>query len=211
MTLAKNSLNELDYFNSLDQKILSSMQREYSMAAEVLNNLYRLSQDNLDTAVTNFLMNTKFSPRLNNVLNYSREEALRLGHTTVSTEHLLLSLLSEEEGSAAIILKNLNVNLSSLRKLIESAIKNNDKSEFTNPDLIKLNQQAARTIKLTFLEYKSKSKNISTSHLLLSILNDKNSIAERALRQFDVNYKIVQNELGMILNIDKDNEWYKRR
>ena len=157
-------------------------------------------------------MDAKFSPRLNDVLSYSREEALRLGHTTVSTEHLLLGILSEEKGSAAIILKKLNVNLTSLRKIIESAIKNNDKSEFTNSDHIKLNQQAARTIKLTFLEYKSISPGISASHLLLSILNnDKNSVAERALRQYDVNYKIVQNELGMMLNIDKNSEWYKKR
>jgi len=194
MTLAKNYLNELDYYNSLDQKILSSMQREYSMAAEVLNNLYRLSQDNLDTAVTNFLMNTKFSPGLNNALNHSREEALRLGHTTVSTEHLLLGILNEEEGSAAVILKKLNVNFSSLRKIIESAIQKNNKREFTSPDNIKLNQQAARAIKLTFLEYKSISKDLSTVHLLLSLLNDKNSVVERALRQFNIDYEIIQNE-----------------
>ena len=74
-------------------------------------------------------MDAKFSPRLNDVLSYSREEALRLGHTTVSTEHLLLGILSEEKGSAAIILKKLNVNLTSLRKIIESAIKNNENDE----------------------------------------------------------------------------------
>ena len=67
-------------------------------------------------------MDAKFSQRLNDVLSYSREEALRLGHVAIGTEHLLLGILREGEGSAAIILKALSVDLSSLRKVVELSL-----------------------------------------------------------------------------------------
>ena len=99
-------------------------------------------------------MDAKFSPRLNDVLSFSREEALRLGHSAIGTEHLLLGILREGEGSAAMILKQLSVNLNSLRKVIESAIVNNEKSDYTHSDHIELKKQAARAVKLTYLELK---------------------------------------------------------
>ena len=64
-------------------------------------------------------MNSKFSPRLNEVLSYSREEALRLGHNAIGPEHFLLGILRDGQGSAAMILKALNVDLTALRKVKE--------------------------------------------------------------------------------------------
>ncbi len=146
-------------------------------------------------------MDAKFSPRLNDVLGYSREEALRLGHAAIGTEHLLLGILREGEGSAAIILKALSVNLSALRKVVESAIQNNEKSDFSKSDHIELKKQAARAVKLTYLELKVfKSTEVRTAHLLLSMLKDEDSVVTRALMQFNVDYEAVKNEFTMMLS-----------
>ena len=146
-------------------------------------------------------MDAKFSPRLNDVLSYSREEALRLGHAAIGTEHLLLGILREGEGSAAIILKALSVNLSALRKVVESAIQNNEKSDFANSDHIELKKQAARAVKLTYLELKVfKSTEVRTAHLLLSMLKDEDSVVTRALLKFNVDYDAVKNEFSMMLS-----------
>ena len=146
-------------------------------------------------------MDAKFSPRLNEVLSYSREEALRLGHNAIGTEHLLLGILREGEGSAAIILKALSVNLNALRKVIESAIHNNEKSDFNSADHVELKKQAARAVKLTYLELKIfKSTEVRTAHLLLSMLKDEDSVVTRALIQFNVDYDAVKNEFSMMLS-----------
>ena len=146
-------------------------------------------------------MDAKFSPRLNDVLSYSREEALRLGHAAIGTEHLLLGILREGEGSAAIILKALSVDLNALRKVVESAIQSNEKSDYTNSDHIELKKQAARAVKLTYLELKVfKSNEIRTAHLLLSMLKDEDSVVTRALLQFNVDYESVKNEFAMMLS-----------
>lgn len=146
-------------------------------------------------------MDAKFSPRLNDVLSYSREEALRLGHAAIGTEHLLLGILREGEGSAALILKALSVNLSALRKVVENAIQNNEKSDFANSDHIELKKQAARAVKLTYLELKVfKSTEVRTAHLLLSMLKDEDSVVTRALLQFNVDYDAVKNEFSMMLS-----------
>jgi ATP-dependent Clp protease ATP-binding subunit ClpC len=145
-------------------------------------------------------MDAKFSPRLNDVLSFSREEALRLGHSAIGTEHLLLGILREGEGSAAMILKQLSVDLNALRKVVESAIQSNEKSDYTNSDHIELKKQAARAVKLTYLELKVlKSTEIKTAHLLLSMLKDEDSVVTRALQQFDVNYEAVKNEFSLML------------
>lgn len=146
-------------------------------------------------------MDAKFSPRLNDVLSFSREEALRLGHSAIGTEHLLLGILREGEGSAAMIMKALGVDLNALRKVVESAIQSNDKSDYSSSDHIELKKQAARAVKLTYLELKVfKSAEIRTAHLLLSMLKDNDSVVTRALQQFDVNYDAVKNEFAMMLS-----------
>ena len=146
-------------------------------------------------------MDAKFSPRLNEVLSYSREEALRLGHAAIGTEHLLVGILREGEGSAAIILKALSVNLKALSKVVESAIQNNEKSDFANSEHVELKKQAARAVKLTYLELKVfKSTEVRTAHLLLSMLKDEDSVVTRSLLQFNVDYDAVKNEFSMMLS-----------
>ena len=144
-------------------------------------------------------MDSKFSPRLNEVLSFSREEALRLGHNAIGPEHFLLGILREGNGSAVIILKALDVDLTALRKIVESSIVNNEKSEFTNSSNLELKKQAARAVKLAHLELMIfKSVEIKTIHLLLSMLKDEDSIVTLSLNQFNVDYETVKNEFASV-------------
>lgn len=143
-------------------------------------------------------MEANFSPRVKDVITYSREEALRLGHDYIGIEHLLLGIIREGEGLAVKILVSLDVDLVELRKFIESAVKTGtgDGNNLTNIPLVK---QAEKVLKITYLEAKLfKSNTIGTEHLLLSILKDEDNIATKALARFNVDYDSVKNELEMM-------------
>ncbi len=143
-------------------------------------------------------MEAKFSPRVKDVITFSREEALRLGHDYIGTEHLLLGLIREGEGMAIKILKSLGINLGELRKSVESSVKGSSAS-FNNLSNIPLTKQAEKALKITYLEAKVfKSDVIGTEHLLLSILKDEDNIATQILNQYGINYDIVKEELDVI-------------
>lgn len=61
-------------------------------------------------------MEAKFSPRVKDVISFSREEALRLGHDYIGVEHLLLGIIREGEGTAVRIMKSLNTDMKDLRQ-----------------------------------------------------------------------------------------------
>lgn len=156
-------------------------------------------------------MDTNFSPRVKDVISFSREEALRLGHDYIGTEHFLLGMIREGEGVAIKILKNLQVDLVELRKLIENSVKTVEKSGKPLNSLgnIPLVKQAEKTLKITYLEAKLfKSNVIGTEHLLLSILKDENNVASRALSAFSVTYEIVKSELETMLTQDSPRSEY---
>jgi ATP-dependent Clp protease ATP-binding subunit ClpC len=141
-------------------------------------------------------MEAKFSPRVKDVITYSREEALRLGHDYIGTEHLLLGIIREGEGSAVKLLRALNVNLMDLRKDIEALTAGSARKTNNNLGNIPLVKQAERALKITYLEAKIfKSSVIGTEHLLLSILKDDDSVATKSLMKFGVDYDTVQSEL----------------
>jgi len=140
-------------------------------------------------------MEAKFSPRVKDVISYSREEALRLGHDYIGTEHLLLGLIRDGDGIAIKLLKGLNVDTSRLRRVVEDAVKG---TSGTNVHIgsIPLTKQAEKVLKITYLEAKIfKSDVIGTEHLLLSILRDEDNIASQLLMQFHVNYEIFKSEV----------------
>ena len=140
-------------------------------------------------------MEAKFSPQVKDVISYSREEALRLGHDYIGTEHLLLGLIRDGEGKAIGALKALNIDTLNLRKVIEEAVRGNTATS-VNLGNIPLTKQAEKVLKITYLEAKIfKSDIIRTEHLLLSILRDEDNIASQILRQFDVDYQTVKDEL----------------
>lgn len=142
-------------------------------------------------------MEAKFSPRVKDVITFSREEALRLGHDYIGTEHLLLGLIREGEGMAIKFLKSLNINLVDLRKSIENAVKGSAGS-VSNLNNIPLTKQAEKALKITYLEAKIfKSEIIGTEHLLLAILKDEDNIATQILNQHGITYDIMREELEM--------------
>ena len=145
-------------------------------------------------------MDAKFSPRVKDVITYSREEALRLGHNYIGVEHLLLGIIREGEGTAIRILEGLNVDLPRLRKMVEGSISPNT-AQSGNPGNIPLVKQAEKILKITYLEAKTfKSPVIGTEHLLLSILKDENNVATKALLALNVDYDEAKQEFESILS-----------
>jgi ATP-dependent Clp protease ATP-binding subunit ClpC len=143
-------------------------------------------------------MEAKFSNRVKEVISLSREEALRLGHDYIGTEHLLLGMIREGEGVAVSILKKLGVPMDELRSAIERAVKGTANHNVKNMANIPLTRQSEKVLKITYLEAKIfKSQLIGTEHLLLSILRDEDNIATQILNKFEINYDSVKEMLEM--------------
>ncbi|MEQ9423228.1 MAG: ATP-dependent Clp protease ATP-binding subunit [Cyclobacteriaceae bacterium] len=141
-------------------------------------------------------MEAKFSNRVKEVISLSREEALRLGHDYIGTEHLLLGMIREGEGIAVAVLKKLGLTMEELRSSIEKATKGTATSNVKNLANIPLTRQSEKVLKITYLEAKIfKSQLIGTEHLLLSILRDEDNIATQILDKFDINYEVVKEML----------------
>jgi ATP-dependent Clp protease ATP-binding subunit ClpC len=143
-------------------------------------------------------MEAKFSNRVKEVISLSREEALRLGHDYIGTEHLLLGMIREGEGVAVSILKKLGVPMDELRSAVERAVKGTANHNVKNMANIPLTRQSEKVLKITYLEAKIfKSQLIGTEHLLLSILRDEDNIATQILNKFEINYDSVKEMLEM--------------
>ncbi len=144
-------------------------------------------------------MEGNFSNRVQDVIRLSREEALRLGHDYIGTEHLLLGIIREGEGIAVKILRNLGVDLYKLKKAIEDTVRTSGGTLTIGN--IPLTKQAEKVLKITYLEAKLyKSDVIGTEHLLLSLLRDDDNIAAQILHQFNIHYDGVRNELDNIIS-----------
>ena len=147
-------------------------------------------------------MDAKFSPRVKDVISYSREEALRLGHNYIGVEHLLLGIIREGEGTAVRILESLNVDLQKLRKVVESSIRPTS-GKSVGAGNIPVMKQAERVLKVTYLEAKVfKSGTIGTEHLLLSILKDEDNVATKSLIAFNIEYDVAKEEFENLLNAE---------
>ncbi len=144
-------------------------------------------------------MDGNFSERVQEVIRLSREEALRLGHDYIGTEHLLLGVVREGLGVAIKILQNLNVDLIKLKKTIENTVKSSGGTLTIGN--IPLTKQAEKVLKITQIESKIyKSNVIGTEHILLSLLRDEDNIATQILHQFHVTYETARGELNSIMS-----------
>ena len=153
-------------------------------------------------------MDDNFSPRVKDVISYSKEEALRLGHNFIGTEHLMLGILRDGAGKAVSILKSIEVDLDELRKkveilnpaVIENASMLNDKKN------LHLTRQAERALKTTFLEAKLfQSDLINTVHLLLCILRNENDPTTKLLLKLNIDYDLIKEEFKLLLANDDQN------
>ena len=148
-------------------------------------------------------MDNNFSAQVKEIISFSREEALRLGNDFIGTEHLLLGLIREGDNTAVRILKSFNVDLYELRKEIELAVKDKTGKNIANINSLPLTKQAEKVIRVTVLEAKAlKSATVETEHLMLSILKNKENIATQILNQFDVDYDLFRQELGIVKSND---------
>jgi ATP-dependent Clp protease ATP-binding subunit ClpC len=151
-------------------------------------------------------MDDNFSPRVKDVISFSKEEALRLGHDFIGTEHLLLGILRDGNGTAISILNHLAVDFSVLRKKVEilspanpSAIQNIEKKNLL------LTRQAERALKTTFLEAKLfNSSEISTAHLLLCILRNENDPTTKLLHKIKIDYETVKEQYTAMMTNEED-------
>lgn len=140
-------------------------------------------------------MDENFSPRVKDVISYSKEEALRLGHDYIGTEHLMLGLIREGEGSAIQILEDLGVDVQAFRRKIEAISAPNISGQISTKKNLPLTRQAEKALKTTFLEAKLfQSSQIRTSHLLLCILRNDDDPVSRILRQYEIDYDNVKSE-----------------
>ncbi len=139
-------------------------------------------------------MDSQFSPRIKDIIGYSREEAIRLGNDYIGQEHLFLGILRDGEGIATDILENMGVNLADIKLLIENKVRN-EKPLDTKLDLMML-KSTEKTLKLVYLEARwFKSSTANSGHLLLAILKDNDNIVTQMLVEFGVNYYIVKSQL----------------
>ena len=144
-------------------------------------------------------MDGNFSDRLQDVIRLSREEALRLGHDYIGTEHLLLGIIREGQGVAVRILRNLDCDLMKLKKAIEDTVRTSGGTLTIGN--IPLTKQAEKVLKITQIESKIyKADVIGTEHLLLSLLRDEDNIATQILHQFNVTYDAARAELNAMLS-----------
>jgi ATP-dependent Clp protease ATP-binding subunit ClpC len=141
-------------------------------------------------------MDDNFSPRVKDVITYSKEEALRLGHDFIGTEHLMLGILRDGNGSAISILQTLSIDLGYLRKKVEILSPANVGITMNiEKKNLHLTRQAERALKTTFLEAKVfQSTSISTAHLLLCILRNENDPTTKLLNKLKIDYDIAKEQ-----------------
>ncbi len=140
-------------------------------------------------------MEENFSPRVRDVITYSKEEALRLGHDYIGTEHLLLGILRDGEGIAVAILKDLGLDLSNVRNKIEGIAAPYATNTPGSGKNLPLTRQAEKALKTTFLEAKLfQSPVIRTPHLLLCILRNDNDPISAVMAQMGASYDAVKSE-----------------
>ena len=152
-------------------------------------------------------MDDNFSPRVKDVIAYSKEEALRLGHDFIGTEHLMLGLLRDGSGKAIEILQALDVDLSHLRRKVEILSPANPSPGIgsTEKKNLHLTRQAERALKTTFLEAKLfQSSSINTAHLLLCVLRNENDPTTKLLNKLKVDYDNVKDQFKLMMTSDDD-------
>ena len=149
-------------------------------------------------------MDSQFSQRVKDILGYSKEEAIRLGNSHISPEHLFLGILRDGEGLAVDLLLNHGVDLLMLKGSIEKSIKVENPVLVTDHEVIPLLRSTERILKLVYLEAKSlKSSTIETEHLLLAILKDENTLVTRFLSELDVDYQFVRKLIESDMPVSK--------
>ena len=140
-------------------------------------------------------MKNNYTKRLFDVLQYSREEAVRLQSNFIGPEHLMLGILRDGDGKAFNMLTDLNANLSLIKRKIEQNIKNISDDGYDNEE-IAVTKETERVLRMSMLEARLfKENETGTDHLLLALLKDDNNIAAHILNEENIDYKVIYNTL----------------
>ena len=140
-----------------------------------------------------------FTDRVRKVLQMAREEAARLHHEYVGTEHILLGLIREGEGVAAAVLTNLNVDLEEIQQKIEETVKKGKAAAAAGPDL-PYTSRAKKVLELAMAEAREVNHSyVGTEHLLLGLLREEKGIAAQALHDARVTTENAREEMLRIL------------
>ncbi|MBN2806487.1 MAG: ATP-dependent Clp protease ATP-binding subunit [Prolixibacteraceae bacterium] len=139
-------------------------------------------------------MDSKFSPKIKDVLTYSREEAIRLGNDYIGLEHIFLGILRDGEGVAIDLLNNMGIDLFGLKKDVEKEVRE-DKALDANSS-VQLLKEAEKSLKIVYLEARAMGgPTINTGHLLLALLKDEKSLIAKILREHNISYYIIKSHL----------------
>src|SRR5512146_1855561 len=143
-----------------------------------------------------------FTDRVRKVLQMAREEAARLHHEYVGTEHILLGLIREGEGVAAAVLTNLNVDLEDIQQKIEETVKKGKAAAAAGPDL-PYTSRAKKVLELAMTEARELNHSyVGTEHLLLGLLREEKGIAAQVLTDAGVNLEAARAETLRILGTE---------
>ena len=143
-----------------------------------------------------------FTERVRKVLAMSREEAVRLHHEYVGTEHILLGVIREGEGVAATVLQNLDVDLDALENTIESIVKKGRSDHTTGPDL-PYTSRAKKVLELAMSEARELNHSyVGTEHLLLGLVREEKGIAAQVLLDSRVTIDNARGETLRILGTE---------
>ena len=143
-------------------------------------------------------MNNMFSDNVKRVMQLAREEAARLGHNYIGTEHLLLGIIRQGKGSAVTVLVNLGLNLENIKQSIDDYVASSGGSMTMGE--VPFTPRAKQILEIAANEAKEmKSQFVRTCHLLLALLKDKETIAAQILAAFGVDHKTAKEEVIAVL------------
>ena len=138
-------------------------------------------------------MTSQFSPRVSEILSYSREEAIRLSSLKVGPEHLLMGILRERSSEIQILFDHFLIDMLSIKRDLEDKVRNEPITATTAPQELLLNDQASNILKLAVLEARLQhTDTVDVQHLILAILHDRtNNGAKEILENNDMRYQDV--------------------
>ncbi|HIY36056.1 MAG TPA: ATP-dependent Clp protease ATP-binding subunit, partial [Candidatus Paraprevotella stercorigallinarum] len=141
-------------------------------------------------------MNSQFSPKISEILNYSKEEAIRLHNDSIRPEHLLLGLIREGESKAVQILRLLTADIRSIRTRLEETLQPFAIEEAVATDEILLSEKSSKIMRLSLLEARMlKAETASPEHIILAIMKEKENNACKILSEHNVHYTDFMNLL----------------
>jgi len=151
-------------------------------------------------------MDSKFSPRIKDVLSYSREEAIRLGNDYIGTEHLFLGIIRDGEGIAIDVMNKLQLDYMTMRRDLEIQLRKDNSLQFeANIPLLKNTEKA---LKLVFLEARAMNEStVNTGHLLLAILKEKQGIISSLFKHYNVGYDEIKSKIEELTRIENKSDF----